>query len=116
MRNQDHVRLRIEMLAGQSKVLGEVLAKALAQNDDSTFYEYSIRLGVICDEIEELRWVLNERDTSNTTHSPHLLSTNLDVRVQNPTKEDHFLTVGQLLDKLKSGELSMNHLTSEVTL
>jgi hypothetical protein len=103
------------MLIGQSKVLAEILSKALSQHDDSTFNEYSIRLGVIRSKIEELMWVLNEKDVSSAFRSPHLFSTSLlDERIQNPTKEDNFITVGQLLEKLKSRELHMNQLSSGV--
>ena len=103
------------MLIGQSKVLAEILSKALSQHDDSTFNEYSIRLGVIRGKIEELMWVLNEKDVSSAFQSSHLFSTSLlDERIQNPTKEDDSLTVGQLLEKLKSRELHMNQLSSGV--
>jgi hypothetical protein len=64
LQRNEHLRLRLEVLIGQSKVLGDT--KSPSQHDDSTFDEYFIiRLGVIHSKIEELMWVLNEKDVSS---------------------------------------------------
>jgi hypothetical protein len=98
------------MLKGQSKAVAEVLAKALIKKDDLTFNAYSVKLASIRDKIEELMWVLSEKTVSILPSSVNLL----EFYVQNPLRKDEYLTISQILDKLRSGQLSMNNLAPEV--
>jgi hypothetical protein len=74
------------MLQGQSKTIAEMLVKALSERNTISINEYSARLVNIRDRIEELLWILNKKDT-----------------------------VGQILEKLKIGELTMNDLQADVS-
>jgi hypothetical protein len=100
--------LRIDMLQGQSKTIAEMLAKALSERNTISINEYSARLANNRDRIEELLWVLNKKDEPS-----NLLLEVYTINV--PGKKEVFLTVGQILEKLKIGELTMNDLQADVS-
>jgi hypothetical protein len=107
LRNEKDIKLRIDMLQGQSKTIAEMLVKALSERNTISINEYSARLVNIRDRIEELLWVLNKKGTPS-----NLL---LEVYTINmPGKKEVSLTVGQILEKLKIGELTMNDLQGDV--
>src|SRR5215210_6277128 len=95
------------MLQGQSKTIAQILAKALSQRNTISIDEYSARLVNIRDRIEELLWVLNKKGTP--------INFLLEVYTINlPGKKEVSLTVGQILEKLKIGELTMKDLQADV--
>jgi hypothetical protein len=107
LRNEKDIRLRIEMLQGQSKTIAEMLVKSLSERNTISINEYSDRLINIRDRIEELLWVLDKKGTPS-----NLL---LEVYTINmPGKKEVSLTVGQILEKLRIGELTMNDLQADV--
>jgi hypothetical protein len=107
LRNEKDIRLRIDMLQGQSKTIAEMLVKALSERNTISINEYSARLVNIRDRIEELLWVLNKKGTP----SNFLLEV---YTINMPGKKEVSLTVGQILEKLKIGELTMNDLQADV--
>ena len=91
------------MFEGQSKTIAKMLAKAFSEHNTISINENSARLINIRTRIEELMWVLNEKNMSS---NPLLEVCSINV----PGKEKDSLTVGQIMEKLKIGELSMNDL------
>jgi hypothetical protein len=108
LRNEKDIRLRIDMLQGQSKTIAEMLVKALSERNTISINEYSARLVNIRDRIEELLWVLNEKGKP----SNFLLEV---YTINMRGKKEVSLTVGQILEKLKIGELTMNDLQADVS-
>jgi hypothetical protein len=107
LRNEKDIRLRIDMLQGQSKTIAEMLVKALSESNTISINEYSARLVNIRDRIEELSWVLNKKGAPS-----NLLLEVYTINV--PGKKEITLTVGQILEKLRIGELTMNDLQADV--
>ena len=94
------------MLQGQSKTIAEILVKALTEHNTISINECSSRLVTLRGRIEELMWVLNKKIES---------SNSLEVYTINiPGNKAETLTVGQILEKLKIGELTMNDLQPEI--
>ncbi len=96
------------MLQGQSKTIAEMLVKALSERNTISINEYSSRLANIRDRIEELLWVLNKKDAPS-----NLLLEVYTINV--PGKKEVSLTMAQILEKLKIGELTMNDLQADVS-
>ncbi|HET7391693.1 MAG TPA: hypothetical protein VFJ51_12800 [Nitrososphaeraceae archaeon] len=73
MRDEKDIKLRIDMLQAQSKTLAETFAKALVKKNNDTntsaIQEYSSRLVNIRDKIEELLWILDQKDRSDYSFS-----------------------------------------------
>ncbi|HYX56568.1 MAG TPA: hypothetical protein VE818_10460 [Nitrososphaeraceae archaeon] len=107
MRNEKDIRLRIDMFQGQSKTIAKMLAKAFSEHNNISINENSARLINIRTRIEELMWVLNEKNMSS---NPLLEVCSINML----GKEKESLTVGQIMEKLKIGELSMNDLPADV--
>jgi len=95
------------MFQGQSKTIAKMLAKAFSEHNNISINENSARLINIRTRIEELMWVLNEKNMSS---NPLLEVCSINVL----GKEKESLTVGQIMEKLKIGELSMNDLPADV--
>jgi uncharacterized coiled-coil DUF342 family protein len=115
LRDEIVIKLRIDMLQAQSKTLAEILAKALAKRDsnEAAIEEYSSKLVNIRDKIEELLWVLDEKGGGLYSYSKLLLLEVHQVTLPNSKKRES-LTIGQIIDKLKVGELTMGDLPSNV--
>jgi hypothetical protein len=95
------------MFQGQSEAIAKMLLKALAEHNTLSIQEYSPRLINIRDRIEELMWVLNEKNISS---NPLLEVCSINI----PGKKIESLTLGQIMEKLKIGELSMSDLQADV--
>ena len=95
------------MFQGQSKTIAKMLAKAFSEHNNISINENSARLINIRTRIEELMWVLNEKNMSS---NPLLEVCSINML----GKEKESLTVGQIMEKLKTGELSMNDLPADV--
>jgi uncharacterized coiled-coil DUF342 family protein len=115
LRDEIAIKLRIDLLQAQSKTLAEILAKALAKkdNNEAAIQEYSSKLVNIRDKIEELLWVLDEKGGGLYSYSKLLLLEVHQVTLPNSKKRES-LTIGQIIDKLKVGELTMDDLPSDV--
>jgi hypothetical protein len=108
LRKENDIWLRIDMLQGQSKTIAEMLVKALSERNTISINEYSARLANIRDRIEELLWVLNKKGAPS-----NLLLEVYTIYVRG--EKEVSLTVGQILEKLKIGELTMNDLQADVS-
>ena len=101
------IRLRIDLLEGQSSFIAKMLTRAISDHNEVLFTEYSKRLAVNRGRIDELLWVLGEKNTAGG------LSV-LDVQVASNNNSDvTLLTVREVIEKLRKGELSMDELSPE---
>ena len=104
MRAEKAIRLRIDLLEGQSSLIAKMLTRAISEHNEVVFGEYSKRLAVNRGRIEELLWVLGEKNISGQSI--------LDMKVTS-NKKDTFLPVREVIEKLRKGELSMEELSAE---
>jgi hypothetical protein len=115
LRDEKDIKLRIDMLQAQSKTLAETFAKALVKkkNDTNTsaIQEYSSKLANIREKTEELLWVLDEKDRSDYSYFKFEVH-----QITFPfNKKREYLTIEQIIDKLRIGELSINDLPTDVS-
>jgi hypothetical protein len=97
LRAEKDVRLRIDLLEGQSSSIAKMLAKAIRDHNEGAFKEYSGRLAENRSRIEELLWVLEEKAGQSV----------LDLQVAGN------LSVKQTIEKLRTGELKMEDLSAD---
>ena len=97
LRVEKDVRLRIDLLEGQSSSIAKMLAKAIRDHNDAAFREYGGRLAANRGRIEELLWVLEEKAGQSV----------LDLQVTSN------LSVKDAIEKLRSGELKMDDLPAD---
>lgn len=100
MRAEKDIRLRIDLLEGQSSSIAKMLAKAIHDHNEVAFKEYADRLAVNRGKVEELLWVLEEK-------ADHSI---LDLQVAN---RDSSISVKQAIEKLRTGELKMEELSPD---
>jgi hypothetical protein len=98
------IRLRIDLLEGQSSVIAKMLARAISEHNEIVISEYAKRLAVNRGRIEELLWVLGDKNISGQSV--------LDMQVTS-NKNDAFLPVREVIEKIRKGELSMEELSSD---
>lgn len=98
MRAEKDVRLRIDLLEGQSSSIAKMLARAIRDHNETAFAEHSERLATNRGRIEELLWVLGEKAGQSV----------LDLQVAGPRSS---LSVKQAIEKLKTGEIKMGDLS-----
>lgn len=67
MRAEKDILLRIDLLEGQSSLIAKMLTRAISEHNELVFAEYAKRLAVSRGRIEELLWVLGEKNTAATT-------------------------------------------------
>lgn len=99
MRNEREIRLRINLLEGQSSSIAKMLQKSIRSQNEKTSSEYSERLALNRAKKEELLWVLEEKYGQSV----------LDLHIAGST----VMSVRQAIEKLKRGELKMEDLTPE---
>ena len=104
MRGEKDIRLRIDLLEGQSSFIAKLLSRALSEHNEVVIAEYSKRLAVNRGRIEELLWVLGEKNTPAQSV--------LDMQVTS-SNNDLILPVRDVIEKLRKGELSMNDLSAD---
>jgi hypothetical protein len=104
LRAEKNIRLRIDLLEGQSSLIAKMLTRAMSEHNEVAFAEYSKRLAINRGKIEELLWVLGEKNIAGQSV--------LDMQVTS-NKNDIFLPVREVIEKLRKGELSMDELSSE---
>ena len=101
MRAEKDVRLRIDLLEGQSSSIAKMLARAIRDHNETAFAEHSERLATNRGRIEELLWVLGEKAGQSV----------LDLQVAGPRSSS--LSVKQAIEKLKTGEIKMGDLSPD---
>ncbi|HKH86368.1 MAG TPA: hypothetical protein VKA40_07440 [Nitrososphaera sp.] len=108
MRAEKDIRLRIDLLEGQSSFIANMLTRAISEHNEVVFAEYAKRLAVSRGRIEELLWVLGEKNT--TTTADHSV---LEMRVASKNN-DITLSVREIIEKLRRGELRMDELSADI--
>lgn len=58
MRSEKDIRLRIDLLEGQSNSIARMLAKAMQDRNEEAIKQYSEKLAQSKAKVEELMWVL----------------------------------------------------------
>lgn len=104
MHAEKDIRLRIDLLEGQSSLIAKMLTRAISEHNEVVFAEYAKRLAVNRGRIEELLWVLGEKNIAGQSI--------LDMQVTNK-KKDISLPVREVIEKLREGELTMDELSSD---
>ena len=106
MRAEKDIRLRIDLLEGQSSSIAQMVVKAIARHDEAAFSQYAQRLEANRSRIEELLWVLGEKAGQSVLDLP--VVSNSDKNSNNT-----ILPVRDMLEKLRTGELKMDDLTAD---
>jgi hypothetical protein len=106
LRAEKDIRLRIDLLEGQSSSIAQMLAKAIWEHNEAAFAEYAKRLAVNRGRVEELLWVLGEKTTAAAGQSV------LDLQVASKNSNS-VLPVREVIEKLRAGELKMDDLSAQ---
>lgn len=109
MRAEKDIRLRIDLLEGQSSFIANMLTRAISEHNEVVFAEYAKRLAVNRGRIEELLWVLGEKSTTTATAGHSVL----EMRVASKNN-DITLSVREIIEKLRRGELRMDELSADI--
>lgn len=109
MRAEKDIRLRIDLLEGQSSFIANMLTRAISEHNEVVFAEYAKRLAVNRGRIEELLWVLGEKNTTTATAGHSVL----EMRVASKNN-DITLSVREVIEKLRRGELRMDELSADI--
>jgi hypothetical protein len=109
VRTEKDIRLRIDLLEGQSSSISQMLTKAIWEHNEVAFAEYAKRLAINRGRIEELLWVLNEKATSIAPPAP--TQSVLDLQVV--SRNNNVMPVREIIEKLRKGELKMDDLSAQ---
>ncbi len=112
MRAEKDIRLRIDLLEAQSSFIAKMLTRAISKHDEVVFAEYAKRLAVFRGRIEELLWVLGEKNSTGAAGGQSVL----DMRVtskNNDNDNDVTVSVREIIEKLRRGELRMDELSGD---
>jgi hypothetical protein len=104
VRSEKDVRLRIDLLEGQSNSIAKMLAKAMQDSNEEAVKQYSEKLAQSKGKVEELMWVLGIKSGQG------VLDTGVAV---SPAKGDT-VAIRDVLEMLKDGRLRMDDLTADV--
>ena len=108
MRAEKDIRLRIDLLEGQSSLIAKMLTRAISEHNEEVFAEYANRLAVSRGRIEELLWVLGEKNTAASGGGQSVL----DVRVASKNSEIT-VSVREVIEQLRRGEITMDELSAD---
>ena len=87
-----------------------MLTGAISEHNEVVFAEYSKRLAVSRGRIEELLWVLGEKNNTTAAAGQSVL----DMRVNSKNNDDIIIvSVMEVIEKLKRGELRMDDLSAD---
>jgi hypothetical protein len=97
-----------------------MLTRAISEHNEVVYAEYANRLAVSRGRIEELLWVLGEKNTTTTSGggaAPAAAAAGggqsvLDVRVASKNSEIT-VSVREVIEKLRRGELRMDELSAD---
>jgi hypothetical protein len=115
LRAEKEILLRIDLLEGQSSFIAKMLTRAISEHNEVVFAEYAKRLAVSRGRIEELLWVLGEKNTTTTATTSGAAGGGqsvLDVRVASKNSEIT-VSVREVIEKLRRGELTMDELSAD---
>jgi len=108
LHTEKDIRLRIDLIENQSSFIAKMLTRAISKNDEVVFIDYAKRLAVNRGRIEELLWVLGEKNIASQSV--------LDTKVTSNNNNNNnaiLLPVREVIEKLRKGELSMNDLSAD---
>jgi hypothetical protein len=108
LRAEKDIRLRIDLLEGQSSLIAKMLTRAISEHNEVVFAEYANRLAVSRGRIEELLWVLGEKNTAASAGGQSVL----DVRVASKNSEIT-VSVREVIEQLRRGEITMDELSAD---
>jgi hypothetical protein len=108
LRAEKDIRLRIDLLEGQSRLIAKMLTRAISEHNEVVFAEYANRLAVSRGRIEELLWVLGEKNTTTSGGGQSVL----DVRVASKNNEIT-VSVREVIEQLRRGEITMDELSAD---
>ncbi len=111
LRAEKDIWLRIDLLEGQSSFVAKMLTRAISEHNEVAFAEYAKRLAVSRGRIEELLWVLGEKNSPTTATSSG--QSVLDMRVTSKNNDITTVSVREVIEKLRRGELSMDDLSAD---
>jgi hypothetical protein len=109
LRAEKDIRLRIDLLEGQLSLIAKMLTRAISEHNEVVFAEYANRLAVSRGRIEELLWVLDEKNTTTTSGGGQSV---LDVRVASKNSEIT-VSVREVIEQLRRGEITMDELSAD---
>jgi hypothetical protein len=120
LRAEKDIRLRIDLLEGQSSLIAKMLTRAIFEHNEVVFAEYASRLAVSRGRIEELLWVLGDKNTTASGGAAPAAAAAaggggqsvLDVRVASKNSEIT-VSVREVIEKLRRGELRMDELSAD---
>jgi hypothetical protein len=115
LRSEKDIRLRIDLLEAQSSFAAKMLTRAISKHDEAVFAEYAKRLAVFRGRIEELLWVLGEKNTIGGGAAAAAGGQSvLDMRVTSKNNNDDVtVSVREIIEKLRRGELRMDELSAD---
>jgi hypothetical protein len=108
LRSEKDIRLRIDLLEGQSSLIAKMLTRAISEHNEVVFAEYANRLAVSRGRIEELLWVLGEKNTAASGGGQSVL----DVQVASKNSEIT-VSVREVIEQLRRGEITMDELSAD---
>jgi hypothetical protein len=108
LRAEKDIRLRIDLLEGQSSLIAKMLTRAISEHNGVVFAEYANRLAVSRGRIEELLWVLGEKNTAASGGGQSVL----DVQVASKNSEIT-VSVREVIEQLRGGEITMDELSAD---
>ena len=103
VRPEKDIRLRIDLLEGQSGSIAKMLAKAMQEKNDEAVRQYSEKLAQSKGRVEELMWVLGIKSGQG------VLGTLVTV-----DQKGTILPIHDVLEMLKDGRLRMDDLPLDV--
>jgi hypothetical protein len=109
LRAEKDIRLRIDLLEGQSSLIAKMLTRAISEHNEEVFAEYANRLAVSRGRIEELLWVLGEKNTAASGGGGQSV---LDLRVASKNSEIT-VSVREVIEQLRRGEITMDELSAD---
>ena len=86
-----------------------MLTRAISEHNEVVFSEYAKRLAVSRGRIEELLWVLGGKNSPTTTAGQSVL----DMLVTSKNNDITTVSVREVIEKLKRGEVSMDELSAD---
>ena len=113
MRTEKDIRLRIDLLEAQSSFIAKMLTRAISERDEVVFAEYAKRLAVFRGRIEELLWVLGEKNSASSAAGQSVLDMRVTSKNNNNDNNDVTVSIREVIEKLRRGELRMDELSGE---
>jgi hypothetical protein len=105
LKTEKDIRLRMDLIESQSSFIAKMLTRAISEHDEVVFMDYAKRLAVNRGRVEELLWVLGEKNITSQSV--------LDMKVTSDNNGAILLPVREIIEKLRKGEISMNDLSAD---